>query len=491
MLIWRLLLLYLLPSSISSVEGSALTNDLTPRNYNSSDVENYVGYVKDPNGRGTISLVLSCLLTLVLCVWSALHLNVPERNRKGITTIWINFRWILAGIYSPEMVVFAAWRQWCSARMLNGHVQSLLEEQGAGRHDSNATGSVKGPQQCTVTWSMTHSFFACSGGFAVELQTLSGVLMTDTDDAPATDHENVRPVRLTLTARGMMLLADSGHLPVVEKAEIEDKSKANDLAKAAVIVQATWMLIQVMSRLAARLPVTLLEVNTVAHPLRLHHVSLFWWHKPLLPNEPIILRDESLAPLVAFMYSSSEMSGYMDPERVKSQTLIKTLFAQLNLYSRTPELETLRLLVPHRNKQSAQEPPHEQILPQGAVQRATEACLTKVEESRQKDVRSAFFERQPRILQQRPPSKYSSSSERTRHQMMEQALQQYPTLMSKERILLTHQHPGLSTSTMNARDAKHDCLHLRPEQLVANHIQNWPSNDLLRNVDGLIVGMIL
>lgn len=219
---------------------------------------------------------------------------------------------------------------------------------------------------------------------------------------------------------------------------------------------------------------------------------LFWWHKPLLPNEPIILRDESLAPLVAFMYSSSEMSGYMDPERVKSQTLIKTLFAQLNLYSRTPELETLRLLVPRRNRQSAQEPPHEQILPQGAVQRAPEACLTKTEESRQKDAASAFFERRPRILQQQqPPSTYSSSSERKRHEMMEQALQQYPALMSKDRILLTHQEdPGLP-STMRAQGPKHDCLHLRPEQLVANHIQNWPSNDLLRNVDGLIVGMIL
>lgn len=295
MLIRRLLHLYLLPWSISSVEGSTLTNHLAPRDYNSSHVEKYVGYVKDPNGRGTISLVLSCLLTLVLCVWSALHLNVPERNRKGITTIWINFRWILAGIYSPEMVVFAAWRQWCSARMLNGHIQSLLEEQDAGRHDSNAAGSAKGPQQCTVTWSMTHSFFANSGGFAVELQALSGVLVTDTDDSPATDHENVRPARLTLTARGMMLLANSGHLPVVEKAGIEDKSKANDLAKAAVIVQATC-----------------------------------------------------------------------------------------------PELETLRLLVPRRNKQSAQEPPHEQILPQGAVQRAPEACLTKTEESRQKDAASAF-----------------------------------------------------------------------------------------------------
>lgn len=27
-----------------------------------------VGYVQDPNGRGTISLLLSCVLTLILCV---------------------------------------------------------------------------------------------------------------------------------------------------------------------------------------------------------------------------------------------------------------------------------------------------------------------------------------------------------------------------------------------------------------------------------------
>ena len=71
--------------------------------------------------------------------------------------------------------------------------------------------------------------------------------------------------RLTLTAKGMAILAECGRLPHVEEAEIEDKSKANDLAKATVIVQATWMIVQVVGRLAFRLPVTLLEVNTVAH----------------------------------------------------------------------------------------------------------------------------------------------------------------------------------------------------------------------------------
>src|SRR5689334_11788089 len=73
---------------------------------------------------------------------------------------------------------------------------------------------------------------------------------------------------------------------------------------------------------------------------------LFWWNKPLLPNEPIVLRDDSLAPLAAFMYSSSEMSGYVSPKRVRSQTWVKTLFAYLSLYSKTPEIERLCIRVP-------------------------------------------------------------------------------------------------------------------------------------------------
>ena len=63
----------------------------------------------------------------------------------------------------------------------------------------------------------------------------------------------------------MALLAKCSHLPDITRAEIVDKSKANNLAKALVMVQALRMLLQVIERLIVRFPVTLLKVNTIAH----------------------------------------------------------------------------------------------------------------------------------------------------------------------------------------------------------------------------------
>lgn len=105
---------------------------------------------------------------------------------------------------------------------------------------------------------MVHSFFASTGGFAFEF-----------DESSTRGPHAFLPVgcprRLTLTARGMAFLGACGHLPDVPRVDIMDKSKANNLAKVLVIVQASWLLIQVVGRLIAKLPVTVLEVNTVAH----------------------------------------------------------------------------------------------------------------------------------------------------------------------------------------------------------------------------------
>ena len=36
-----------------------------------------------------------------------------------------------------------------------------------------------------------------------------------------------------------------------------------------------------------------------------------------------------------------------------------------------------------------------------------------------------------------------------------------------------------------------ECMHFKSQQLVATYIQNWPWDDLLRDTDGLTVGMVL
>ena len=216
----------------------------------------YVQYIGDPNGRGTLSLIISCVLTLILCVWSALHLNIPSSSQTVLTSLGIQFRWIVTGVYAPELVVFTAWRQWSSAKLLSTLVENGGQCKGTSirkeLYDVRDEIDVAA-QKSSQEWTMTHSFFASTGGFAFDVA----------DDGTQFLPSGCK--RLTLTARGVALLASCGHLPNVSKAEITDKSKANNVAKALVIIQASWMLVQVIGRLVAALPVTLLEVNTIAH----------------------------------------------------------------------------------------------------------------------------------------------------------------------------------------------------------------------------------
>ncbi len=82
------------------------------------DTSQTVGWVSEPNGRGTVSLVTSCVLTLGVCVWSAMHLNIPPRGESSWQRWVRNIRWGLAGVFGPELVLFIAWKQYLSARAI-------------------------------------------------------------------------------------------------------------------------------------------------------------------------------------------------------------------------------------------------------------------------------------------------------------------------------------------------------------------------------------
>ena len=85
-----------------------------------------VGWQSDPNGRGTFTLVSSCLLTLIICVYSAMHLNVPPYG-ESTTQFWMrNIRWGLLGIFGPELIVFIAWKQYQSANTIQKQSQGSI-----------------------------------------------------------------------------------------------------------------------------------------------------------------------------------------------------------------------------------------------------------------------------------------------------------------------------------------------------------------------------
>ena len=75
-------------------------------------------WVPDPNGRGTWSLLYSCVFTLGLCVWTALHLNVPAWNESEYDKWLRRVKWLFIAVFAPEMAVFTAWHQFYGAKGL-------------------------------------------------------------------------------------------------------------------------------------------------------------------------------------------------------------------------------------------------------------------------------------------------------------------------------------------------------------------------------------
>lgn len=83
---------------------------------NNSDTYEMLGWQSDPNGRGTFTVVSSCLLTLGICVYSAMHLNVPPYRESSLQFWFRTCKWGLLGVFGPELVIFLAWKQLLSAR---------------------------------------------------------------------------------------------------------------------------------------------------------------------------------------------------------------------------------------------------------------------------------------------------------------------------------------------------------------------------------------
>ena len=71
------------------------------------------------------------------------------------------------------------------------------------------------------------------------------------------------------------------------EAEIKDKGKSDWLAKSLVLLQTLWFVMQCIARGIKHLPVTHLEIVTLAYAAMNFVIYVFWWNKPLNVNRPV------------------------------------------------------------------------------------------------------------------------------------------------------------------------------------------------------------
>ena len=219
------------------------------------------GWQSAPNVRGTIDIVWSCASTLFICVWVMMHTNIPSRHDRKRTIYLRKAKWLVLGLLAPELVMLFASGQWASAKRSVRDMKKLKEEHASlEKHEQEES------------WTMTHAFYADSGGFMLKVPDSGGM-------------------QFPITAKQVHWLVEHGYLekPQISREEIWDKSKADFFAKTIAAMQVGWFVVQFITRGAQQLPITLLEVATLALIGCSAATFFFWFFKPLDVGIPTIL----------------------------------------------------------------------------------------------------------------------------------------------------------------------------------------------------------
>ncbi|KAJ7079014.1 hypothetical protein C8R44DRAFT_895789 [Mycena epipterygia] len=187
--------------------------------------------------RQLFDIVWGCLTTIFACTWVSVHPNVPPPDHGWLALLWRRLKLMLIAVVAPELIVGFAARQFWAARIFS--------------------------KEFNV--SITHGFFISMGGFV---------------------SQNGHPI-VTIKQ-----LENSEYLSAIKKvkvANIMNRSKGDALSKGVALLQGVWFITQCIARVHQHLPVTQLEVATLAFAVVNVLIWALWWGKPLDVGEPILV----------------------------------------------------------------------------------------------------------------------------------------------------------------------------------------------------------
>ncbi|KAF5667926.1 hypothetical protein FDENT_11984 [Fusarium denticulatum] len=81
-------------------------------------------WIDSPNIRGTLDILQSCILTLIACIYTALHLDVPVKTAWHYIFLY-KLKWVAITLFAPEIALYIAADQLQQAWNLRSKLRSL------------------------------------------------------------------------------------------------------------------------------------------------------------------------------------------------------------------------------------------------------------------------------------------------------------------------------------------------------------------------------
>ncbi|RBR17807.1 uncharacterized protein FIESC28_06246 [Fusarium coffeatum] len=242
-------------------------------------------WVNSPDIRGTFDILQSCILTLVACIYTALHLDVPIKTAWHEVFLY-KLKWTAITLFAPEISLYMAADQLQQAWSLKAKLLALQTRSPSDKDH--------------IVIDMSYTFFIVMGGVRVNIDDL--LSFPDLHDK-AFRHFNPanRPYSVRLSPLTVIWLAERGHWIPISKKKIDDKSKADYFQKLLVMTQVLWMIMQCIMRKIHHLPLSLLEVHTMVHVVCAVFLYMCWFRKPLDVQQPEIIRPEAFKGEIALL----------------------------------------------------------------------------------------------------------------------------------------------------------------------------------------------
>lgn len=219
-----------------------------------------VGFTKDDQThRGTVGLLWQCLSTIFLCLYVALHFDIPVRPLDFWATMFRKCFFVLIMAIAPELLPSNAFNEWARARTIR-----------------KAWNSVLGTQ-----YSLKQIHLIMSGGLQVSASTEEHSRSLELEFLILIEREGLTPDRYRKARHPhFQEFWDSVSSCLPSDREIDDRSKSDILGKVVTCFQALNVLALIIGRLIKQLDVSLLEIATSSY-IALALISyIFWIRKP-------------------------------------------------------------------------------------------------------------------------------------------------------------------------------------------------------------------
>ncbi|KZP19185.1 hypothetical protein FIBSPDRAFT_744342 [Athelia psychrophila] len=207
--------------------------------------------------RTLFGIVTSCLTTIFLCFWVAVHPNIPGPNQSWMSMQIETFKLIIVTLVVPEWVLAWAIRQFLQAREYTKRL-----ERARNCHSL-----------CLrfTAWTMTHGFLMTMGGFH--------------------SYRRGQPM-FPLDGDDVLALVKSRSLVPPTAGELRDKSKGGLSGLCIAVWQTLWFGVQLAARVFQNLAITNLEIMTFAYAALSIAMYFVWFSKPLNMRCPVRVKGE-------------------------------------------------------------------------------------------------------------------------------------------------------------------------------------------------------